>query len=128
VIAFDSNVLIYFLEKNPAFFVPAKNLLLPVLSGDSFACTSVLTITEIVAGSSPGANLEILDHPNIDVLPIDHEIARKAGALRLKYRLKTPDAVHLASALHSGATAFITNDSPLAKLSRIYGMDIRPLV
>jgi predicted nucleic acid-binding protein len=128
MIAFDSNVLIYFLEKNPSFFEAAKRLFLPVLAGDAFACTSVLTITEIVAGSSATTNLEILAHPNITVLGADNEIAHGAGALRLRHpRLKTPDAVHLATAMHAGAKVFYTNDKPLIKLGRVGTLPILPL-
>jgi predicted nucleic acid-binding protein len=41
--------------------------------------------------------------------------------LRAEYELKTPDAVLLATALHSRATGFIGNDS---KLKRVKGIEI----
>jgi predicted nucleic acid-binding protein len=128
MIALDSNVLIYFLEKNPSFFEAAKNLFIPVLAGDVSACMSVLTITEIIAGSSPDANLEILDHVNLVVQPINKEIAHMAGVIRLQYHLKAPDALRLATALYCKANMFYTNDAQLAKLNQIETLTIRSLV
>jgi uncharacterized protein len=40
-------------------------------------------------------------------------VYRRAAALRAAHRLKTPDALHLACALHHGCTALWTNDTRL---------------
>ena len=45
----------------------------------------------------------------LDLRPVDHRVAEAATILRGKYRLKTADAVHLATALDAGADRFITN-------------------
>jgi predicted nucleic acid-binding protein len=42
--------------------------------------------------------------------PITHAILLEAAALRARYRLRTPDAIQLATGLKSGATLAITND------------------
>ena len=39
--------------------------------------------------------------------------------LRVKYDLKTPDAIQIASSMFSGATAFITNDLKFEKIKDI---------
>lgn len=117
MIALDSNVLIYFLERNQDYFEAAKAVLAPVLVKTDKACVSVLVITEIMSGSQPDTDLSILEHPNIVVTPVTPDIAHRAGLLRQKYRLKTPDALHLTTAMANQANAFITNDRRLAKIN-----------
>jgi predicted nucleic acid-binding protein len=48
-----------------------------------------------------------------------YEIADRAAQLRGKYKLGTPDAIHIATAIESGATAFITNDFNLPEMDEI---------
>lgn len=71
---------------------------------------SVVLLTETLAlgDSTPhGARLrEILSA--LVLVPVDADIARVASALRATYRLKTPDALHLATAIVVGADRFVT--------------------
>jgi len=46
-------------------------------------------------------------------------IAVESAKLRVKYRIKIPDAIQVASGLVNGANAFITNDSNLKKIKEI---------
>jgi uncharacterized protein len=46
-------------------------------------------------------------------LPINDAIFTRALHLRASHGLKTPDALHLATALHHGCTEFWTNDDRL---------------
>lgn len=48
------------------------------------------------------------------LLPIDKETFERALRLRVGFRLKTPDALHLAVAHQFGCEAFWTNDNRLA--------------
>lgn len=47
----------------------------------------------------------------LDLLPVDTEVAEVATALGSRYRLRAPDAVHLATGVVTGADRFITNNS-----------------
>lgn len=50
------------------------------------------------------------------VLEVDREIARYAAKLRSEYpSLRTPDAIHLASAIKGGAKVFITTDKRIPR-------------
>jgi predicted nucleic acid-binding protein len=44
------------------------------------------------------------------VAAIAPAVIERATDLRIRYRLKTPDAIHLATALESGADAVLTGD------------------
>jgi predicted nucleic acid-binding protein len=46
-----------------------------------------------------------------EFLPLEREIFQRAAALRAAHpTLKTPDAIHLATALYHGCAEFWTND------------------
>jgi predicted nucleic acid-binding protein len=44
------------------------------------------------------------------LIPIDRSLLVAATKLRVKYKLKTPDAIHVATALSINCNRFITND------------------
>jgi len=47
------------------------------------------------------------------------DVAKKASDLRAVDRIKTPDAIQVATALHYGATMFITNDRSFERVKEI---------
>ncbi len=49
-------------------------------------------------------------YPNLEWIAPDLEIAHLAARFRARYRLRTPDALQAATAAHSQATGFVTND------------------
>lgn len=55
-------------------------------------------------------------YPNLEWIPPDLEIANEAALLRAKYTLKTPDALQAATAIRSGATLLVTNDSSFERI------------
>jgi predicted nucleic acid-binding protein len=46
----------------------------------------------------------------LDLRPVDRAIAAQAAVLGAQYRLRAPDATHLATAINMGAHRFITNN------------------
>ena len=60
------------------------------------------------------------------VVDFTKQVARLAAKVRAKYpKVKTPDAIHLASAIESGAKVFITTDKRLPK--KVEGLTIQSL-
>ena len=57
----------------------------------------------------------LLGSTGFDTLPVSAEIAEQAAQLRAAHRLRTPDAIPLATAIRAGATVFLTNDTRLAR-------------
>lgn len=114
MIAIDSNIFIYWLEHNPEFYEASTNVITQVYSGDQTASCSVMVLAEIYSDS--GQSIEaILKLPNLSIIPTSKEVAEMAGRLRYSYNLKVIDAIHAASALHSGASSIITNDTSFSK-------------
>lgn len=53
--------------------------------------------------------------PRIEYAPLSRQVFDLAAELRAYHRLKTPDALHLASALAAGCHEFWTNDRRLER-------------
>jgi predicted nucleic acid-binding protein len=89
------------------------------------AVTSTITMTELLV--KPYRSLEekavrkiyglLSIYPNLEWIAPDLEIADRAARLRAVYKLETPDALHAATAVRSGATGFVTNDSRFERIA-----------
>ena len=62
---------------------------------------------------------------SITLVNVTREIALRAAKIRAQFNLKAPDAIHLASAIESGAKTFITIDRRIPK--KINGLAIKTL-
>lgn len=60
----------------------------------------------------------VLGLRNIGVQPPDVSISLEAARLRATYNLRTPDALHAATALVAKADGIVTNDKRFKRLSR----------
>ena len=64
--------------------------------------------------------------PCSDYIPLTSEVFDKATELRAGYSLKTPDAIHLATALVSGCDVFLTNDLRLNRVDVGTSIEVLP--
>ncbi|WP_155309060.1 type II toxin-antitoxin system VapC family toxin [Desulfosarcina ovata] len=120
----DTVTLIYFLERHPTFYHPAKRFFQLVERGEISAIVSSLVFSELLvpafrANEQRRANtiVRVLSNfPNLTVLPMTTPISIAAARLRALHGLRTPDAIHAATAVEGGATGMITNDKHFLKL------------
>lgn len=66
--------------------------------------------------------------PNLTVADVTRPVAQEAARLRAAYRLRPADALHVATAVVHGATAFVTNDRDLARLDEVQVVLVSDLV
>jgi predicted nucleic acid-binding protein len=126
LVALDSAIFIYALgSKNRELEQWCATLLERINSGELNAVASTICLAEVMVKPlrlSPEAAqdaqllLEGLEH--FDYVGVDEDVALISASLRARNgsKLKLIDALHLATALASGAEVFITNDYGLEKL------------
>jgi predicted nucleic acid-binding protein len=122
IVGLDTAPLIYYVEAHPAY-LPLVDPFFAVLErGEVHGITSIVTLIEITIRPMRNGNADLvaryedllLDTANIDTIDLSAPIAQEAARLRATYNLRTPDAIQLATAVHAGATTFLTNDERLA--------------
>lgn len=114
----DSMVFVYHFEAHEEFGPAAGRLLQAAEEGRCRLVCSVLAELEVLVVPKRnhrqdlcGRYREVFESfPNLTVLNVDMEIAGIASDLRATYSLRTPDAIHVATALRADATAFISQD------------------
>ena len=125
VVGLDTSIFIYHLEDHPRYAPVTEIIFHSLEEGRNRGITSFLTLMEILVKPKIEERMEVArdyeyyltTFPNLTLFPFELEIARKASDLRAVSRFKTPDAIQLATALHHGATGFLTNDRMFEKVS-----------
>jgi len=124
LIALDSCVLIYHLEGHDQFGGPAREVLDQVEAGRCQAVLSTLALLEVQVGPyrSQAEDLanryyaSLLHLPNVEWVPVTYPLADRAAQIRALHNTPAPDAIHLATAILTGASLFVTNDRSLPDL------------
>ncbi len=127
IVGIDTSIFIYQLEGEPRFTLPAEAVLSGLTSGLFRGVTSALTVMELLMRPLQLGRVDVADeyhallanYPNLSVLPIGQFSARLAARLRATYRLAPADALQIATCLHDGATAFVTNDHRLRRVTEL---------
>lgn len=123
--ALDTVTLIYFLERHPQYYQVAKNIFNQIESGQISAICSTLVFTELLVPAfrvkknvQAKKVVHVLENfPNLKIVPMTIDISITAARLRATHGLRTPDAIHAATAMESKATGIITNDNELKKIA-----------
>jgi predicted nucleic acid-binding protein len=134
-IAVDSNVLIYLFEDSGELADKAGELLDWIGEGRAEGAMATLAIAEICSGPAAAGELALVERyadelgslENVQLVALTADLAADAAVLRGSGSLTLADAIHLASARHAGASAFVTNDrriKAIAKLDVIYLSEI----
>lgn len=135
-LAIDSAPLIYLIERHPVFGPPMLAIGHRLDAGTIEVVSPTLTLIEVLAHpirrdhpEIAAAYRHILErHPAVRLIELDVDVALRAAELRARYNLRTPDAVQIASALHAGASAFLTNDSDLSRVTELRVIQLTDLI
>ncbi|HLD21996.1 MAG TPA: PIN domain-containing protein [Patescibacteria group bacterium] len=126
-LAIDSSIFIYQFEQHKTF-EPLCSIVFEQLShGKIVVSTSAITVAEVLTQPFQKKNIEVIAlykevfHllPHFSIIEVDYTVSLIAAQLRAEYAILLPDALHIAAAIHSGATAFITNDKQLKRVREI---------
>jgi len=115
VIYLDACIAIYLVEEHPAYHAPIETAL---RAGKLFSSISPLVEMECLVLPIKTQRDDLI--AKFDQffaahrrLSMPSEVYRRAAELRARHSLKTPDALHLATAQYHGCTALWTNDNRL---------------
>lgn len=117
-VGLDTSIFIYQLEANPRYLPFTDHIFSWIERLPSSAVTSTITMTELLVQPYRDSDDQRVDeffgllstYPHIEWLAPNLEIADLAAEMRALHRLRTPDALQAATAVHAKATAFLTND------------------
>ena len=126
LVGIDTSPFIYHLEFVPQY-ADVTQTLFEWLDAGGTACTSTLTLTEILVHYYRHDDIDgarqvttvLTTFPRLTLVPVDLEVADLAARFRAAYGLRTADAIQAASAHAAGATALITNDRTLSRITEI---------
>lgn len=114
----DANIFIYLIEGDEELSGAVIELLeeADLLGVELVTCE--VTLTECLIGAYKAQSEELAERYNtlisevgiVTPLPLDRIVFQDAAKVAAAQRLKTVDALHFASAIHSGCDGFISND------------------
>jgi len=122
----DSCIAIYLVEEHPAYASSIENML---STCDGIVCYSPLTELECLVLPLRLKRGDLLDKfsrffsLNLK-LEMPEAVYREATRLRADFGIKTPDALHLATARFHNCTEFWTNDGRLAEVANGMAVDV----
>ncbi len=132
IIGLDTPVFIYHVEAHPTYLPLTQELLAGVETGQWTAVTSTVTIMELTVrpwqldrpAVARAYEALLLHFPHLVLADVTRDVARRAAQLRARYRIRSADALQVATALVHNATAFVTNDRRLARLTPVLNIVI----
>lgn len=119
--AIDTAVFVYFIEEEPRFLPHILPLFVEADQGKRDLVTSALTLLEVLVVPYRAGNRQLAERyealltrsRGIRMIELTRDQLRAAAQLRAATGAKTPDALHLVSALGAGCKTFLTNDRRL---------------
>lgn len=123
----DTAPYIYYVENHPTYANKVDAIFQVVEAQSIEIKTSAITLTETLMKPIQASDQPLIDTYHelltetdyVELVSITPELAEKAAHLRARYNLRTPDALHLVTAIESGCDAFLTNDLGLKRVTEL---------
>jgi predicted nucleic acid-binding protein len=118
---------IYYTESRAIYVDKMRAVFREVSGGHLQVMTSAVTIPETLMKPLQSNDMMLVNRyrtmfyrtRGISVIPVTSTAGNIAAELRARYNLRTPDALHIASAVDVGCQAFLTNDAALKRVKEI---------
>ncbi len=131
----DTAPLIYTIEEHGVYWPELQPVWTEFRDGKLRIVTSELSLLETLVrpireGNAGLANAydELLTAGEVSLIPVTTSILRAAAELRANHNLKTPDAIHAATAIASNCDYLVANDNGFRRLTDINVIILADLV
>lgn len=125
-VTFDTCFFVYYFENHPTYAPFIDDIFYWLSERNIPMSVSAILLTELLTGPYRSDRLEaaqewlhFFHYSGIQVIPLSPKLAIDAAYLRARYTLKTPDSIHLATAVEQSSDLFIGNDKSLKKVTEI---------
>lgn len=126
-VAIDTAIFVYFIEEQPSYLSIVEPVFQAIALERIEGVASSLAVLETLVLPYRLGNMglarryeRILGRSRgLRLIPVATTVLRHAARLRAEWSLKTPDAIHLASAMTSRATSFLTHDRSMPQVPGI---------
>jgi predicted nucleic acid-binding protein len=128
VVGLDTLPFLSYIERNSDYVEILQTFFHAVQQGKIAVVTSMVTLLELLIYPFQLGNVELayqyrnilLNSTGLKTLPMTQEIAEEAARLRGIYRkIRTSDAIQMATAIRANASFFLTNDVRLPSLPNL---------
>ena len=121
----DASAVLYAVEMVEPYFSAGIPLWDALTAGQLPVVTSDLTLLEVLVKPLRDGNAALVTHyertllltTGLTCLAVSRSVLNAAAHIRADHKLKTPDAIHAATALEAQATLFVTNDLGFRQVS-----------
>lgn len=124
IVYVDTSPVIYTVEENQIYSSLLQPLWLKFQTNEIAIISSELILMETLVVPLRSANNDVIAEyerlllsSEMRLVPISQAVLRQAATLRATTNLKTPDAIHAATAITANCTQFITNDRGFRNVS-----------
>lgn len=132
----DANVVIYSVEKVEPYYTALQPLWAAAQASSISLISSELLLLETLVKplqqadrvSEAGYRALLLASNELRLMPITMPILDSAARLRATTGLRTPDAIHAATALLAGCVLFATNDTGFTRVAGLPVVILRDVV
>ena len=114
----DTSAIIYSVERNEPYFTLLAPAWQQAEGGQFVVVCSELVIAETLVRPIRDSNADlaaafsaVFAAPEVVLVPATRQLWEDTARLRAEISLKTPDALHAATALQAGCALFVTNDT-----------------
>ena len=126
IVYVDTAIVIYTVENHPSYWQLLQPLWSKLRNREVQIFSSELLIMETLTGPLRDNNQQLLQdyerflfQSGMVLVPISQNLLKEAAQLRATTNLRTPDAIHVATALDTESTLFLTNDRRIRQIPNL---------
>lgn len=119
----DTSAIIYSIERNEPYFTLLAPAWRQAEAGQLSVVCSEMVIAEVLVRPIRDSDEDlkaafraVFAAPEVQLVPATRQLWEDVARIRAAAGLKTPDALHAATAIRAGCDAFITNDTDFRRV------------